>query len=191
LLAIWRAAAANRCMRCVRSNRGVGFYDCCAADREQAHSHIDRGLARNLRMAIQSSWSTANSSDAAQTVGARLPAIWREAAVNRCMRCVRHNRGVGFYDCCAADREQAHSHMGTRVMEQRVLMTATPPTSISSLSRCNQCISVNASFKPSATNTPPIARSNQCPIRAKPARTRGWLNRRATRQNHAPVANAK
>lgn len=50
---------------------------------------------------------------------------------------------------------------------------------------------VNASFTPIAINTAPIVRSNQCPIRANPARTRCWLNNIATRQNHNAVATAR
>ena len=89
---------------------GRQFHDCCAADREQAHSYIDRRLARNLRTVRHDFWSGANSLDAAKTVGVSLLAIWREAAANRCMRCVRHYR---FHDCCAADREQAHAYSGS------------------------------------------------------------------------------
>ena len=50
---------------------------------------------------------------------------------------------------------------------------------------------VNASFTPIAINTAPMVRSNQCPIRANPARTRCWLNSMATRQNHSAVATAR
>ena len=50
---------------------------------------------------------------------------------------------------------------------------------------------VNASFTPIAINTAPMVRSNQCPIRANPARTRCWLNSIATRQNHSAVATAR
>ncbi|QKF51728.1 hypothetical protein FX982_02694 [Pseudomonas graminis] len=115
LLAIWRAAAADRCTRCVRQYRGVRFDDCCAADREQAHSYIDRRLARNLRTVRHDLWSGANSLDAAKTVRVSLLAIWRAAAANRCTRCVRQYRGVRFDDCCAADREQTHSYIDRRL----------------------------------------------------------------------------
>lgn len=52
-------------------------------------------------------------------------------------------------------------------------------------------ILVNASFTPIAISTAPIVRSNQCPIRANPARTRCWLNSMATKQNHNAVATAR
>ena len=52
-------------------------------------------------------------------------------------------------------------------------------------------ILVNANFTPIAINTAPMVRSNQCPIRANPARTRCWLNSMATRQNHNAVATAR
>ncbi|MNF55319.1 hypothetical protein D3C84_367760 [compost metagenome] len=51
--------------------------------------------------------------------------------------------------------------------------------------------SLNASLTPKPINTAPINRSNQWPKRAKPARTRGWLNSIATRQNHSAVASAR
>ena len=50
---------------------------------------------------------------------------------------------------------------------------------------------VNANFTPIAISTAPMVRSNQCPIRANPARTRCWLNNIATRQNHNAVATAR
>ena len=55
----------------------------------------------------------------------------------------------------------------------------------------DQAISLAASRTPRPINTAPVTRSNQCPMRAKPARTRSRLNNQATRQNHNPVAHAR
>ncbi len=57
--------------------------------------------------------------------------------------------------------------------------------------RSNYGIRANATFTPNPTNTTPIARSNQCPMRENPARTRSWLNNHATMQNHVAVAAAR
>ena len=106
MLAIWRAAAVNRFMRCVRHCRGVRFTTAAQPIASKLTPtmvvfcrsiHAPIVVWRNVPTVMQGSWSGANSSDAAdEPVGARLPAIWREAAANRCMRCVRRNRGVRF-----------------------------------------------------------------------------------------------
>ncbi len=71
-------------------------------------------------------------------------------------------------------REQARSHiLSVPTQVQRYFML------------------VNANFTPMAISTAPMVRSNQCPIRANPARTRCWLNSMATRQNHNAVATAR
>ncbi len=73
LLAIWRAAPVNRCMRCVRHYQGVKFHDRSAADRGTSHAPtVDRRRSRKSRLRANRWAANAKSDGLRKTCGSRL-----------------------------------------------------------------------------------------------------------------------